>query len=45
MPNYYRIILGKRHPSVEQCVAQGFVGIDYGVRFLRYQINFHLIEE
>lgn len=45
MPNYHRIILGKRHSSAEQCVAEGFVGIDFDVRFLRYQINFHLIEE
>lgn len=31
MPNYYRIILGRKHSLAEQCVAQGFVGIDYSV--------------
>jgi len=35
MPNYYRIILGKRHSSAEQCVAEGFVGIDFDVPNLR----------
>jgi len=28
-PHYYRIILGKKHASAEQCVEGGFVGIDY----------------
>lgn len=30
-PRYYRIILGKKHASAEQCVEGGFVGIDYDV--------------
>jgi len=29
MTNYYRIILGRRHASAEECVDQGYVGIDY----------------
>jgi len=31
MVNYYRIILGRKNSIAPQCVAEGFVGIDYDV--------------
>ncbi|MBN8620591.1 MAG: hypothetical protein J0L63_16885 [Anaerolineae bacterium] len=31
MKNYYRIMLGKKSIYAKQCVAEGFIGADYGI--------------
>ncbi len=31
MANYYRIILGKKNAFAQQCLAEGFVGIDFDI--------------
>jgi restriction system protein len=31
MPNYYRVMLGKKHKYAPECFSGGFIGADFGI--------------
>lgn len=42
MPNFYRVMLGRRSVHAEECLAGGFIGTDYG---MEQDLSNHLTDE